>query len=57
MALWVKVQCDEVKIMNDDYKYEAPNSTKICLEAFCLGCLFSVVPTLIFAILYYIVLF
>lgn len=42
---------------SNDYKYEAPNADKICLEAFCLGCLFSVVPALIFAVLYYIVLF
>ena len=44
--------------MNDDeYKYEVPNANKICIEALCLGCLFSVVPALIFAVLYYIVLF
>lgn len=44
--------------MNDnEYKYEVPNANKICFEAFLLGCCFSIVPALIFAVLYAIVLF
>ena len=41
----------------NDYKYEVPNADHICLEAFLLGCCFSIVPAIIFAVLYYIVLF
>lgn len=41
----------------NNYKYELPNSNKIFIEAFLLGCLFSIVPLIAYIVIWYIYLF
>lgn len=42
---------------DNEYKYELPDANKIFVEAFLLGLLFSVVPVMLYVIIWYCYLF
>lgn len=38
--------------VDPDYKFELPNASKICVEGLIIGSLFSIVPVILFFVLF-----